>query len=698
MSGNRMAHPVLISLANIDANIRSKGSLHGFLLLALLPVPSFIHNKLRVRSLLSDRLVHRCLDLILKPLKVAAAIGVMMSDPIGNLRRCHTPLVAYIADTPEQSLMACTSPKVSPVSTAIYKEFGDGIRHPPRTAADTLRVIKVMCTESPPTDLINFLKAAKTYRLNGVFEPFWRDYFGSSPSRFLLIEVLHHFHRFFFDHDLQWCIAAMGSEELDYRFTLVRTPVGYRSFSEGVSKLKQVTGRDHRSIQRYIIGIVAGAVPPRFLTAIRSLMDFRYLAQMPSFDEGALTKLTAALQSFHDNKEAIISIGGRSHFEIPKLELLQHVVPSIRASGAVFQWSADVTEHAHVTEIKKPARAGNNQNYCSQIARHLDHADKCARFDLATRILSSHTDDGDAGEEDVDHEHEAEEEMDNTSFYPSPTRKVVNYFDIASSLRNGEFPGSPRPFRTFDSSTTAINLAVKPSFRMSINEASELFRIPDLQPAIHEYIYRCAKGEAHEISGRRQTTTRCDVPATGLQIWSKIRVQQQTFHDPGTVEPPQTLVISPPSQPNASGTYDFAIVSPTLDSDWPLDGLNGMFAARCLTQLTHSIIQGHLVVQLRLVFRVLTTDTFLAYVQRFNVTPPDATSGLHGLKRALRSNGTPIGDVIPLAHIRSPAHTIPRFGKAANPQLTSHTSYELSSEFWLNKYWNKQFYYSLCPS
>ena len=111
-----------------------------------------------------------------------------------------------------------------------------------------------------------------------------------------------------------------------------------------------------------------------------------------------------------------------------------------------------------------------------------------------------------------------------------------------------------------------------------------------------------------------------------------------------------------------------------------------------------SMIQGHLVVQLRLVFRILSTDIFLAYVQHFNATPPDAASGLHGLKRAVRANGTPIGDVIPLAHIRSPAHTIPHFGRAANPRLTSHTSYELSSEFWLNRYWNKQFYYSLCTS
>ena len=50
------------------------------------------------------------------------------------------------------------------------------------------------------------------------------------------------------------------------------------------------------------------------------------------------------------------------------------------------QWSANVTEHAHVDEIKVPVHSGNNQNYYSQIACHLDWLDKCFHFDLATSI------------------------------------------------------------------------------------------------------------------------------------------------------------------------------------------------------------------------------------------------------------------------------------------------------------------------
>ncbi|KAI6017083.1 hypothetical protein EDC04DRAFT_2576956 [Pisolithus marmoratus] len=137
-------------------------------------------------------------------------------------------------------------------------------------------------------------------------------------------------------------------------------------------------------MQRYIIGVIAGAVPPKFLVTISALLTFHYLAQMPHFDHVTLARVKAVLQTFHDNKMAIISSSGRQgingplqHWEIPKLKLLQHIVPSIHNSGAAMQWTANVTEHAHVTEIKQPAHAGNNQDYYAQVAWQLDHSEKC---------------------------------------------------------------------------------------------------------------------------------------------------------------------------------------------------------------------------------------------------------------------------------------------------------------------------------
>ena len=437
-----------------------------------------------------------------------------MNDPVGNLRYCYTPLASWIADTPEESLLAATGPKASPVTTATVKSFGDPHRHSPRTGETTLRAIRMACTKHSPMDYKNFIKTARALFLNGVTDPCWKGWPLSDPSKFFMPEALHHFHRMFWDHDIQWCIHVVGAAELDFRFSLIQNPVGYRTFDEGISKLKQVTGRDHCSIQCYIIGVIAGKAPSRFLTAIRSLLDFRYLAQAPIFTDHLLEKVTAALQEFHNHKDTVISLGARAHWEIPKLELLQSVVPSIRQSGSTMQWSADVTEHAHVDEIKVPARAGNNQNYYSQIARHLDRLEKCFRFDLATYIGRHLNQLSELREDDLDGEDEDEDEPDPEAIslaqYPTPTRPIVDYFTILSALQQGHFPSAPRPFHTFTTPTTAFHLATKPSARLTVSEAAVIYGLTDLVPAISTFFAQQNSHLAH--TDRR------------LQVWYKIRV------------------------------------------------------------------------------------------------------------------------------------------------------------------------------
>ncbi|KAI6102153.1 hypothetical protein F5141DRAFT_1008306 [Pisolithus sp. B1] len=99
MCGSRVAHPLLISLAIIKMKVRNKALLHTFLLLALMPIPQFIHLVPRMCLVLQECLFHQCLNIILKPLKQAACFGRMMSDPVGNLWYCFTHLVSYIVHT-----------------------------------------------------------------------------------------------------------------------------------------------------------------------------------------------------------------------------------------------------------------------------------------------------------------------------------------------------------------------------------------------------------------------------------------------------------------------------------------------------------------------------------------------------------------------------------------------------------------------
>ena len=65
------------------------------------------------------------------------------------------------------------------------------------------------------------------------------------------------------------------------------------------------------------------------------------------------------------------------------------------------------------------------------------------------------------------------------------------------------------------------------------------------------------------------------------------------------------------------------------------------------------------------------------------------------LKRARQNHGAIMGDVVPLSRLRTLINLVPHFEVEADKRLTKETALEYSSEFWLNKYFNKELFYAL---
>ncbi|KAG1840330.1 hypothetical protein C8R48DRAFT_679623, partial [Suillus tomentosus] len=523
MTGARIAHPLLLGLANIP-----------FMLTALLPIPKYLHPNQRMRGMLEDRLVHECLSIVLKPLMIAAEIGIMMSDPVGNVRHCFMPLAAYIVDTPEAAMLAL------------------GI-------------------------------------ISGT--PF-KGYSHADPSIFLTPEPLHHWHKEFYDHDLQWCLKVVGAQELDFRFSILQPITGYRHFAGGISKLKQVTGRVHRNIQRYIVGLISGVAPRRFVIAIRALMDVRYLAQCPAPDDDLLSSIDQSLLTFHENKNVIMTLGARmgakkpiDNWFIPKLELLQSITSSTRKGGALIQWSADATEHAHVSEIKDPARHTNNNDYDPQICRYLDRQEKLRRFAITTTLRSYNP-------VDVAEENEGEEDnIDHDEWEPSDPRTALleemnqtcittNYFSKATQFDTLSHRQLTYPPRTFIGGTTAIHLNYDPSRnRVKVGDVSVDYNIPDLHFALSDFLQRDTRGRdiVHEVASRRRLLIDCPpiIPFDRVQVWHSVCLQQTSFHDSSIVLPAQTVHASPSGPGWPKGRRDFVLVNIDGAAEWPKSGLTG---------------------------------------------------------------------------------------------------------------------------
>ena len=85
LSGGRIAHPLLVGLANIKTSTRLKLSSHSLMLTALLPVSKFIHWNKCMHGILKDWLIHQCLDIVLSPLKRAVRQGVMLPNSVDNM-------------------------------------------------------------------------------------------------------------------------------------------------------------------------------------------------------------------------------------------------------------------------------------------------------------------------------------------------------------------------------------------------------------------------------------------------------------------------------------------------------------------------------------------------------------------------------------------------------------------------------------
>ncbi|KAF8119890.1 hypothetical protein EV363DRAFT_1168896 [Boletus edulis] len=650
--GGRVAHPLLISLANIKMDARNKAAAHGFLLLALLPIAEFVHELPRMRSVLDARLFHHCLDIVLEPLKQAMEKGTTMPDPLGNLRYCFTPIASYILDTPEA--------------------------------------------------MLEYFAACEEFRLSGVSLPFWRDWLLASPHLFLTPEALHHWHREFWDHDVCWCRIALGDDEIDFRFSVLPKITGIHHFRNGITKLKQVGGRTQRDVQRYLVAVIAGGVPPRIVTAIRALMEFRYLAQAPAITSRSRDNIGAALRKFHDHKQAILDAGLRKgkkrdldHFYIPKLELIQSVVPSITQAGCPLQWSADTTEHAHIEVVKEPASMTNHHDYDAQVCRALDRDERCRLFDAAIRLQTAINDATVDTDEDRDETCEDLESIcpqDVLRDLWTANRQSTNFFDVARKESTVNLPP-----RTIVAGFTAIHLNFDPIHRrQSIDEVARQFQLPDLRAALADYVKRegrAGRGRFHTFGRARQSGRDASLPFSELQIWHKVRLQQKSYHFPDKLGSTFTINAHPPGEDRTwkFGRYDAAILQVDQAHQWPLSGLTG-----------HNVVLVRLIMCPACPKRGHTpwATRALVYAERLDVvyqrgSETEPTTGLHVLRMAKRASGENIGEVFPLDQLRSYAHIVPRFGRVADNRLTHSNSIYGSKNFFLNKYFDKDFFYSI---
>jgi hypothetical protein len=314
------------------------------MLIGYLPVPKLSAFKPGSHSDASSNVFHHCMDEILEPLKEAGKSGVTMACADGYARHCFPVMAAYIADNPEQCLVACCKTSRCFQCKISTNQRGDHTRGEPRDhrrTADDLHSRVFMNTTT---------KEYEQDGLNAVGKPFWADLPHADIFKCLTPDLLHQIHRGVFkDHLLQWCQTILGTAEFDRRYAAMPSHSNVRHF-ESISGLSQTNGTEHKNMEKVFVGVVEGS-DPRVVRAAAAMMDFVHFASLPAHTDATLLQLDNALRRFHADKQVFIDLEGRDadHFNFNKLHALMHYADAIRSHGSLDGYNTEWSERLHYT-------------------------------------------------------------------------------------------------------------------------------------------------------------------------------------------------------------------------------------------------------------------------------------------------------------------------------------------------------------
>jgi hypothetical protein len=167
---------------------------------------------------------------------------------------------------------------------------------------------------------------------------------------------------------------------------------GTRIFTNGISPLSRITGKEHREICQILLGLVidlplpSGYSPKRLVASARAILDFLYLAQLPVHSTSTLKALKESLKCFHDNKQIFVDIGVCSHFNPPKIHRLMHYADDITLFGTTDNYNTESTERLHIDMAKNVYRATNHRNEYPQMVAWLE---RCEKILCHTKFIQS---------------------------------------------------------------------------------------------------------------------------------------------------------------------------------------------------------------------------------------------------------------------------------------------------------------------
>ncbi|PBK94482.1 hypothetical protein ARMGADRAFT_1062603 [Armillaria gallica] len=362
-SGDKSAWPVYLTLGNIDASVRRKPSEQATILIGYIPVSKLECFTEDRRSVEGYQLFHDCMRTLLKPLIEAGQNGVEMLCSDGRTRLVFPLLAAYVADYPEQCLIAGCGERRCPKCTATSKELGDPLHSVLRDPEKTIDALKA-------THMGNHTQF-KNLGLRPI-TPFWTDLPRCNIFHCFTPDLLHQLHKGVFkDHLVKWLTKAADATkaEVDRRYMAMPQHPDLRHFKKGISLVMQWTGTEYKNMEKVFLGALAGTAKPDVIICVRAVLDFIYYSHLELHTDESLKKLEDSLRTFHAHKHIFVDDGIREHFNIPKVHSMVHYAAMIRSHGVTGGYNTEASERLHIDFAKRAYQASNRKGYIQQMTK-----------------------------------------------------------------------------------------------------------------------------------------------------------------------------------------------------------------------------------------------------------------------------------------------------------------------------------------
>jgi hypothetical protein len=252
---------------------------------------------------------------------------------------------------------------------------------------------KALATYALVDDAISFRAACEENGIKPVDHPFWEYLPLANIYQSITPDVLHQLLQGVMKHLVAWLSNSLmfGQQGIDARCRLMPPNHHIVLFPKGITSLSRVSGKEHKNMCRFLLGLIVdchvtnGFSPARVLKAVRGLLDFLYLAQLPSQTTDTIARLERALVMFHENKEIFVDLGVRDHFNVPKIHSLLHYSSSIRLFGTTDNYNTEQTERLHIDFTKDAYRATNHKDEYNQMTTWLERREKLQQHAISIK-------------------------------------------------------------------------------------------------------------------------------------------------------------------------------------------------------------------------------------------------------------------------------------------------------------------------